>query len=411
MLQSDRIRVALDGLTRNRARSALTTLGIIVGISAVILVMALSQGASDLILKQVQGIGARTVIVRAGQDPHGPSDIGEFFTDTLRQREVDALRDPARVRGVQEVIPNVINSVSVAAGSETTRVTTLGTSPAFLSVFDLPKPDGAFLTEEDIRGRASVAVLGAEVKRSLFGEADALGHLISVKQRSLRVVGVLPPAGQAGVFDVDRLVLLPYSTQQSFLGIKHFHSIILQASSEDAVDQAAEDARATLRELHGVTDPEKDDFFVATQADLLEIIGTVTRILAALLVSIAGVSLVVGGIGIMNIMLVSVTERTREIGLRKALGASTRDILLQFLLEAVFLTVFGGLVGVLLGSLLSIVAGFILSARLGVSWTSSVPWSAAVIGVLVSAAVGISFGLYPARRAARKDPVEALRYE
>ena len=226
------------------------------------------------------------------------------------------------------------------------------------------------------------------------------------------MIGILPKKGQVSFFNFDEVALLPYTTaQQHIFGVKYFHRFVIEAESEEAISRTVRDVEFTLRESHGITDPSKDDFFIETQVDLAERLSTITDILTLLLVSIATISLIVGGIGIMNIMLVSVTERTREIGLRKALGATSRDIMRQFLLEAVILTVVGGAIGIIFGALFAFLASLILSQALSISWQFIFPISAVALGLGVSSAVGLIFGLYPARKASKKSPIEALRYE
>jgi putative ABC transport system permease protein len=275
------------------------------------------------------------------------------------------------------------------------------------------EPDfGVTFLEEDVRQRASVAVIGSEVKEELFGQSDALGRRIKIKNHTFRIVGVIEPAGQVSFFNVDETVFVPYTTAQAYLsGTNYYNAIWVKATSQDIVDELATEIERTLRDLHRITDPEKDDFHVTTQADAVEMVGVITTVLQVLLVSIAAISLLVGGIGIMNIMLVSVTERTREIGLRKALGARETDILRQFLYEAVLLTLFGGCVGIMLGAALSFLASLILSRAVALSWQFTFPVSAMLLGLGVSTAIGLVFGLYPARAAARKNPMESLRYE
>ncbi|MBI4156057.1 MAG: FtsX-like permease family protein, partial [Candidatus Zambryskibacteria bacterium] len=226
------------------------------------------------------------------------------------------------------------------------------------------------------------------------------------------IIGILPAKVQVSFYNFDETAIIPYTTAQKYIfGIKYFHRFIIQASSEDKVSQAVREVTTTLRNSHGITDPEKDDFFVETQADIVDRLGVITDVLTLFLASVAAISLVVGGIGIMNIMIVSVTERTREIGLRKAVGATEKDILIQFLLEAVILTLIGGIIGILLGTFFSLISSIILGKVIGFGWQFTFPAQAAILGLIVSVLVGLVFGLYPARRASLKSPIEALRYE
>lgn len=405
-------KTSIRGLTTHKSRSVLTILGIVIGITAIMLVMATSQGAKDLILSQIQGLGSQTIIVRAGREPHGPSDFTSIFTTSLKDREVEALKNPALVRGVVAVAPNVVGSGTALYGSETKNASLLGTTPDVLQALDIQPRYGSFFTDADVAGRASVAVLGSEVKKELFGDSDAVGETIKFYDRNFKVIGVFDDVGQIGAFDLDNNILIPATTANQYLiGANHYTVIMVRVESEAVVERAADDIRQTLRELHNITDPDKDDFFVATQADLAERVGTITGILSALLLSVAAISLIVGGIGIMNIMLVSVTERTREIGLRKAVGATTNDILRQFLFESVLLTSAGGVIGISLGAVLSFLMSIILTQVLGVNWGFAFPITGALLGFGVSAMVGLVFGIYPAKQASKKSPIEALRYE
>lgn len=406
------LKTSVGGLRTNKSRSALTILGIVIGITAIILVMSVSQGATDLILAQVQGIGSRTITVEPGREPRGPSEFGSIFTTSLKDREVKAIENPALVRGVADIAPTVIGSATILFRGETKNASILGTTPSILSIFEIQPAQGSFFTTIDVRSRASVVVIGSEIKKELFGLSDAVGETIKVGVRNFKVIGVFAPVGQKGFFNIDKQVMVPVSTAQQYLmGISHYNFILVKAESEAVVPRVARDIELTLRELHNITDPEKDDFHVNTQADIAERVGTITGILTALLVAVAAISLIVGGIGIMNIMLVSVSERTREIGLRKAVGATKKDILTQFLLESIMLTLVGGVVGIAFGAVLSFVVSIVLSHFLELSWSFTFPFSAALLGFGVAAAVGLIFGLYPARQASLKNPIEALRYE
>lgn len=408
----DALKIALKGLQANKSRSLLTILGIVIGITAIIMVMAIGNGAQSLILNQIQGLGSQTVIIEPGKEPSGPSSFAEIFTDSLKKRDIAALLNPANVPNLKELTPNVVQVESITYGSETLRESVIGCSDAMTRILDIYPDQGTIFGEEEISSKSSVAILGAEVKKKLFGESDALGEKIKIKGRTFRVMGILAPKGQVSLFNIDNMVLVPYTTAQQYLmGIDHFNSLILRAETDDDVPQVVRDAQATLREMHGIDDPSKDDFHVTSQADAADRVRTITDVLTMLLISVAAISLVVGGIGIMNIMLVSVTERTREIGLRKAIGATDNDILLQFLLEAVMLTAMGGVVGILLGAVLSLLVSIVLTQIVGLNWDFIFPISAAILGISVSALIGLVFGLYPAKQAAKKSPIEALRYE
>ncbi|MDP3900870.1 MAG: ABC transporter permease [bacterium] len=407
-------RTSLIALGLNKARSALTILGIVIGITAIILIVSLGQGAQNLVLGEIEGLGSELIVIRPGQEPSGPTDIGgTLFADSLKERDVEALKKKANVPYAADVAPVIIVPGSVSYLGETYRPQIFGWSAEFMSrVFNIYPEEGVMFGESETRQRSSVAVIGSKVRDELFGLEDPLGKNIKIRGRSFRVVGVLSSQGQVAFFNVDEIVLIPPSTAQTYLlGIDYYNEVLVLAESPELVERTVRDIELTLRESHKITDPKKDDFFVVTQEGLVNQIGTILGVLTAFLSSVVAISLVVGGIGVMNIMLVSVTERTREIGLRKAIGATNRDILGQFLIEAVFLTGAGGAIGVFFGIVLSFVASLALSRGLGVAWAFSFPWSAAIIGVAVSGLVGLVFGIYPARQASRKNPIEALRYE
>lgn len=405
------INTAFRGLEANRARSLLTVLGIVIGVTAIMLVMSLGQGAQDLILDQVKGMGTRTVIIGGGREPTGPSDAGQIFNDSLKKRDLDLLERRENTPSLKYVMPLVFGASGASYQSDTFNLTIFGASPLMEKIFDMPIKDGSFFTDEDIRARAKYVVIGNKVKDELFGADDAVGKVIKMKGHNFRVIGVLAQRGQ-DFFNFDEAAIIPYTTAQDYvLGIKHFSRIITEAQSEALINEAAEEIKLTLRESHDITDPDKDDFFVITQVDLAGRLSEITSVLTIFLAAVAAISLIVGGIGIMNIMLVSVTERTKEIGLRKALGATYKNILTQFLLEAIMLTGMGGLFGIAMGTFLSWTISTGITRFTDIAWTFSFPVSAAFLGIGVSGAIGLIFGLYPARKAAQKSPIEALRYE
>ena len=376
--------------------------------------MSIGQGAESLILRQIGGLGAETIVVRPGKEPTGPTDVGETLLATsLKTKDFQALQKKSNVPGMVKITPVLLVPGSVSFEGETYRPTIIGSEANFfLDIFDVYPQVGIAFDEVDISQNASVAVIGSKVAEELFGRTQALGEQISIKGRKFRVVGVLPPKGQVAFFDLNDLVMVPYTTAQTYLlGIDYFHEIILKAESTDVVLRTVADVELTLRESHGIENAKDDDFFVVTQQGLVEQIQVIIGALTAFLSSVVAIALVVGGIGVMNIMLVSVTERTREIGLRKALGATKKDIMFQFLFESVILTAIGGIIAILLGATLSFLASIVLTAVVGITWSFTLPVSAVFLGLIVSGLVGLIFGLYPARKAAQKSPIEALRYE
>lgn len=405
------LKTAYRGLEQNRARSFLTILGIVIGVTAIILVMSLGQGAQALILDQVKGMGSRTIIVGGGREPSGPSDAAQIFNDSLKIRDLELLERRENTPSVKYVMPIAFGASNASYKSDTFNLTIFGASPLMEKIFDMPLKDGVFFTDEDIRARAKYVVIGNKVKNELFGANEAVGQVIKMKGLNFRVIGVIAERGQ-DFFNFDEAAIVPYTTAQDYvLGIKHFQRFIIQAQNEMLIEQAVEEIKLTLRESHDITGTEKDDFFVITQVQVAESLSSITSVLTIFLTAVAAISLIVGGIGIMNIMLVSVTERTKEIGLRKALGATYKNILTQFLLEAVILTSIGGLTGILLGAFLSWAISKGITNFTEIAWTFSFPVSAAILGIGVSGAIGLIFGLYPARTAANKSPIDALRYE
>lgn len=408
------IKSAISGLKANKSRSFLTILGIVIGITSIMLIMSVGSGAEELILNEFSGMGSGTIVIRPGKEPSGPSDFGStLFSDSLKNKDIEALKRKSNVPSLIDVVPALIVPGSVSYLDETYKPTVFGWSAKFAADFmDIYPKEGRIFDESDIQQKAAVAVIGNKVKEELFGESDALGKNIKIKNKSFRVIGIYPKKGQSAFFNVDDLVLIPYSTAQFYLlGIDYFHEIMVTSDPNVDVNKTVRDIEATMRESHDITNPKDDDFFVVTQQGLIDQIGTIMSILTAFLSLVVAVSLVVGGIGVMNIMLVSVTERTKEIGLRKALGAIDKDIMTQFLIEAIILTMTGGIIGILLGTILSFVVLITMTKFLGFNWSFSFPFLAAFLGLGVSVIVGLVFGIYPAKQAAKKSPIEALRYE
>ena len=406
------IKTAVTGLATHKSRSALTIIGIVIGITSIILVMSLGQGAQNLILSQVNGLGATTIAVIPGKTPTSPSGAATILSDSLKEKDLTALKTKANVPYAKYIMPMVMGGGNAVYGNQTYQVGIFGGGTLMTQILNISVGEGSFFTDDDVLSKTQVVVIGYKVKARLFDGNEAIGQKIRINNNTFKIIGVLPEKGQSGFVHFDEAVIMPYTTvQQYVLGIKYFNRIIVQADSQDHINATAEDVRNTLRNSHDITNPINDDFSVTTQADIAATLNTVTSALTAFLAAVAAISLVVGGIGIMNIMLVSVTERTREIGLRKAIGATNKDILTQFLLEAVMLTATGGVIGILLGGLLSYVISIILTSALNLNWQFIFPWNAAILGIVVASLVGLVFGIYPANEASKKSPMEALRYE
>ena len=398
------LRIALKALNRNKLRTGLTMLGMIIGVGAVITMVALGRGAQVTIEEQVKSAGTNLINVNAGNFSQGGVRQGQGMANTLTAGDADALRD---VPGVQYVAAGVNSRSQVIAGNQNWSTRVEGTDVDFPAIRVWPVKYGAFFTQQDVNSAAKVAVLGTVVADTLFGpEMDPTGQIIRIRNQPFQVIGVMTSKGQ-GAFgqDQDDTIFTPYTTVQKKLqGIQHINNITISAESANTAP-VAEAVAAVLRERHKLGPGDPDDFMVRTQEEIASVRTETTRTMTTLLAAIAGVSLLVGGIGIMNIMLVSVTERTREIGLRLAIGARGKDVLMQFLVEAIVISLFGGLLGIALG--------FGLSASLEqfLQWPTSIPPNAIGMAFGFAAATGVFFGFYPARKAAGLDPIEALRYE
>lgn len=406
-------KTAIRGLEINKLRSVLTILGIVIGITSIILIMSLGRGAQDLILSQVKALGSKLIAVVPGRQPKGMMDaISVMFADSLKEKDLDAIEKKNNVPYAKRVMPVVFGGETIVFENETYRPTILGATDFAAQIYDIYPSQGRFFSDDETKGYADVVVIGDRVREELFGKKDALGERVKIKGRNFRVVGIIGKKGQMSFINFDDVAIVPYTTAQRYIfGIKYFHRFAIEADSEANVSRTVEDVKTTLRNSHNITDPEKDDFFVETQAEAVDSVKTITNVFTFFLAAVAAISLIVGGVGIMNIMLVSVTERTREIGLRKALGATHGDILNQFLLEAITLTAAGGIAGILLGNFLSFLVALVLGKILALSWAYSFSIFSAVLGIGVSGIVGLVFGLYPARQAAKKSPMEALRHE
>lgn len=407
---NDLTRSAAKSLIENRSRSLLTVLGIVIGIAAVIIMLSIGQGAQGLILNQIADLGSDQIFVESGSADQSGGPPSPFTEQVLTLDDVDALRKQGNFTFVGS---QLISSATVTSEEETLITPVYGVDEYQLEIFPADIADGRYFDETDVESYAKVAVLGYKLASDLFGDSNPIGKKVGVKNTTFRVIGVLDEQGSRFFQNLDGNIYIPVTTaQRDVFGVDYVSYIAARAKGD--LEQAKEDARFILRDEHNIDNPEgdlsKDDFNVSSQEDAVQTIGVVGSALTALLASIAAISLIVGGIGIMNIMLVSVTERTKEIGLRKAIGATEREILQQFLFEAVLLTFFGGILGIVIGVGFSFLVSLILAQAVA-GWTFVIPPSAIIASVIVSTAVGLAFGYYPARRAARLDPIEALRYE
>lgn len=403
---SESLLTALDSLMANKMRSVLTMLGVIIGVAAVIALMAIGNGVSDSITSEVQSFGSNLLTISTDFD----NSDGQ---QALSMDDVAALSNPTNAPAVSQVAAATSGNQEVVYNGLLESETVNGVTANFFVVNNLTDfTAGDGLTSNDIETSARVAVIGSTVVEDLFGESYPVGKSIKINGVSYEVVGVLKEQGQGFGGNPDTSMYIPITTAQSRLypartrtGAKAVSTILAEAVNENLADEAVDQVTETLRDLHGITYSGEDDFSIFSQTDLLETVGTITGILTAFLGAIAGISLVVGGIGIMNIMLVSVTERTREIGIRKAIGALKRDILIQFLLESSLLSILGGLFGIVLGWAIARVAENALD------FATVVDAGTVLLATGFAAGVGLIFGIYPAWRAADLRPIEALRYE
>lgn len=413
MKLNDILKTAVSGLNIHRSRSALTILGIVIGITAIILITALGQSAKNLIINQIQSLGPRNVYILPGQQIKGFSEMaGALFTDSLKIKDYEDLKQKINVPGAERVIPITFTYANVNFGSNNYNSMIIGSTSDIIDLIKLGLEEGEYFTNDDVSQKNTVLLLGHKVAKELFENESPIGQKVKIKNKNFRVLGVLETKGQMMSLSYDEAVLMPYTTLQEYLtGTKYFQRIVVEASSKEEIPSVIRDIQTLLRNNHEIKDPKDDDFNVQTEADLVKTLSSVTSILTVLLTAVAAISLLVGGVGIMNIMLVSIAERTREIGLRKALGAKDSDILYQFLAEAIILTLAGGLLGIIVGSLFSLGVTWAINRLMALKFSFAFPYKGAFWGILVSAAVGLIFGLYPAYQASKKSPMEALRYE
>ncbi len=400
------IQIALRALAGNKLRSILTMLGVIIGVASVVTMVSIGQGARQSIASQVQSLGSNLLTIFPGAAGQFGVRQGLGSLQTLTLDDAHAIAQG--VPEVEAVTAEFSRPAQVVHGNENTNTSVSGVTPDFQEVRNFNVQDGSFFSEADMTSRARVAVLGRTVVQNLFGDRDAvpLGATVKINRATFTVIGVMEEKGATGFNDRDDIIFIPLTTAQKRLfGVDFVRAIYVKVRDAESMNAAQDEVENLLRSRHRLNAGADSDFNIRNQADIIATFQSVTRTMTLLLGGIAAVSLLVGGIGIMNIMLVSVTERTREIGIRKAVGATQRDILTQFLVEALTLSITGGLIGLLLG-----VAGSQLISRIA-GWATLISAGSVIMAVTFAAAVGIFFGLYPAQRAAALDPIVALRYE
>jgi len=399
------LRIAVRALRRNAMRTLLTMLGIIIGVAAVIAVVSIGNGAKAQVEAQIATLGRNVILILSGNVTRGGFRMGFGSAGTLTKEDYEAIR--REIPEVTGISPEVRTMAQIATGNQNNNVQVLGVGADYLEIRSWALADGINFSEQDVRNAAKVALIGKTTATTLFGDGQAVGQIIRIKNAPFTVVGLLAAKGMAMMgMDQDDIVLVPYtSAMKRLTGATTFRSFSAQAASPKLLSDVQNQITDLLRQRHRIAPGADDDFLVRTQEEISQMATETSKVMTVLLAVIAGVSLVVGGIGIMNIMLVSVTERTREIGVRLAVGARSRDILLQFLIEAVTLSLLGGIVGIAAG----MVTPRVLTANLG--WPTLVSADSIAIAFLFSAAIGVFFGFYPARKAAQLDPIEALRYE
>jgi putative ABC transport system permease protein len=396
-----------SALLSNKVRSGLTVLGIVIGIASVIAMLAVGQGASGSIQSSIQSIGSNLVLVLPGfqRTPGNQVSAGRGSSQTLTGADADAIK--TEINLAKAVAPDNTSRQQVVASGANTNTSIVGTVPDYITVRNIQIAEGSFINDQQNRSLAKVAVLGPTTRDDLFGQdADAIGKTVRIKGINFTIIGVTTAKGGSGFNNTDDRIYVPLAAAQKFLvGNESVSTISIQAEDANSMQPLQEEVTALLLQRHNISDPQSADFNVLNQADIIATASSVTQTMTILLASVAGISLVVGGIGIMNMMLTTVTERTREIGLRKAIGAKGRDIRTQFLVESILLTLLGGTIGVLLGCAIA----------LGMSATGLLQAQISLFSILlsfgVSAVIGVVFGYYPARRASNLNPIEALRYE
>ncbi|MBU1130535.1 ABC transporter permease [Patescibacteria group bacterium] len=409
------IKIAYIALTTHKLRSFLTILGIVIGITSVIMVFSAGEGVKSLLLGQIESWGSDMVEVEIKTPSASQTSIenatsmvmGVSIT-TLKEADAQAILEHPNISNVYS---GNIGQAMVTYADQAKMLQLWGVSPSYIDMDASEVEEGRFFTEDENKSLARVAVIGSEIKKKFFGDQEAIGKNIKIDKNSYKVIGVMEERGDIMYMNMDEWIYMPIRTLQKLvMGVDHVMFIMGKIINMDLADATAQDLTLLMRDRHGITDPVKDDFAVITMEEAIEIYGSILGAVTLLLMAIVAVSLIVGGVGIMNIMFVSVTERTSEIGLRKAVGASEKKILSQFLWEAITLTFIGGIIGIIFGLLISLLTSIGAQSQ-GLDWPFIVKPTAIIISAGASIIIGLIFGIVPARRAAKMDPIMALRHE
>jgi putative ABC transport system permease protein len=413
MIFANSIKIAYKNLMAVKFRSFLTILGIIIGIASVIIVMAIGASAQKLILDQVTGIGSNLIGVLSGaSDQKGPpASVLGVVTTTLKYADLKSVLEKRNVPNAVDASAYVTGSATVKNKNGSFQTSFQGVTASLINVEDIKLKEGRFFVKEDDTNMSRTVVLGFNRASDLFPNEDSIGKTISLKDVRLTVIGVLDERGSVGFSNNDDMIFVPlYTGQKLLLGIDYLNFMRIKIDDKNNMDKAVSDIGRTLREQHKIKSGTSDDFSIRNSAQAIDVLTTITNILKYFLVAVAAISLIVGGVGIMNIMLISVHQRIREVGLRKAIGARNVHIISQFLIEAIFITLIGGILGIIMGISVSFLAAVIIN-QLGYSWQFMITGSAIILATSVSIFIGLVFGIYPALKAAKISPMEALRYE